>query len=196
MPATFSALSQKRSSDGFLASHGSPQHQSGDDLRSGFHAQQAHRLSTELIFLDRPKKGAPVIIRAALSGNPSPCPICSPISTRHNSPPSRCRAACPDPCRCRQRQDARPDHAHRLADLDRAGRAAGHPGGDLHQQGGEGNAVAPRGDAADQHARHVDRHLSRSLQPPPARALTARPGCRRSSRFSMRPTSWRRSSAC
>jgi DNA helicase II / ATP-dependent DNA helicase PcrA len=41
----------------------------------------------------------------------------------------------------------------------------GRPGGDLHQQGGQGNARAPVGDAADQHPRHVDRHLPRPVQP-------------------------------
>jgi hypothetical protein len=79
-------------------------------------------------------------------------------------------AARPDPCRRRQRQDAGADDPHRLADLDRTGRSAGGPGGDFHQQGGQGNAGPPGGAAADQYPRHVDRHLSRPVQPLPARA--------------------------
>jgi superfamily I DNA/RNA helicase len=44
-------------------------------------------------------------------------------------------------------------------------------------------------------ARHVDRHLPRPVQPLPARALQARPTCRRASRSWTRRTSCRRSSA-
>jgi EAL domain-containing protein (putative c-di-GMP-specific phosphodiesterase class I) len=57
---------------------------------------------------------------------------------------------------------------------DRPGVARRRAGGDLHQQGRQGDADAPGGDAADRRARHVDRHLPRPVQPLPARALEAR----------------------
>src|SRR6185437_1105611 len=50
-----------------------------------------------------------------------------------------------DPRRRRQRQDARPDDAHRVAARHRAGESAVDPGGDVHQQGRPGNDVAPFG---------------------------------------------------
>ena len=116
-----------------------------------------------------------------------------PRATRRRHAAGRAGA---DPGRRRLGQDPRADHAHRLADPDRPGVARRRAGRDLHQQGGEGDADAPRRDAADQRARHVDRHLPRPVQPLPARALEARRRCRRASRSSIRRTSCRRSSAC
>ena len=122
---------------------------------------------------------------------------CCAASIPSSSPPSRCRRGRADPRRRRLRQDARADHPHRLADPDRPGLARRHPGGDLHQQGGEGDADAAVGDAAGQHARHVDRHLPRPVQPLAARALPRRRRCRR--RFQILDTQDQlvgRSSAC
>ncbi len=82
-------------------------------------------------------------------------------------------AAGADPGRRRLGQDAGADHAHRLA----ARAPARHAGADLrrdvHEQGGQGDAGPAVGDAADQRARHVDRHLPRPGQPLPARPLEA-----------------------
>ena len=79
-----------------------------------------------------------------------------------------------DSCRRRLRQDARADDAHRLADPDRTGRAERHPGRDVYEQGGEGNAGAAVVNDADQYARHVDRHVPWLVQSPVARALPRR----------------------
>jgi len=70
-------------------------------------------------------------------------------------------------------QDASPDYAHRLAALAGTGDAGADLRRDLHQQGRQGNADAPVGDAAGERARHVDRHLPRPGQPAVARALEA-----------------------
>jgi DNA helicase-2/ATP-dependent DNA helicase PcrA len=78
-----------------------------------------------------------------------------------------------DPGRRRLRQDARPHHAHRVAAADRSGVAGRRDGGHLHQQGVPRRCWRGSGHAADQRARHVDRHLPRPVQPLPARALEA-----------------------
>jgi diguanylate cyclase (GGDEF)-like protein/PAS domain S-box-containing protein len=70
-------------------------------------------------------------------------------------------------------QDAGADHAHRVAAADRAREPGAGAGRDLHQQGRQGDAGAPRGHAAGERARHVDRHVSWAVQPLPARALEA-----------------------
>jgi len=82
-------------------------------------------------------------------------------------------AALADPRRRGLGQDAGADHAHRLAAADRAHQPGAGPRGDLHQQGRQGDARPPAGDAAGERARHVDRHLPRPVQPLPARALEA-----------------------
>ena len=84
-------------------------------------------------------------------------------------------AAGADPRRRRLGQDAGADHAHRLAALAGAGLAGADLRRDLHEQGRQGDAHAPGGDAAGERARHVDRHLPRPGQPAAARALEA--GC-------------------
>jgi hypothetical protein len=109
-----------------------------------------------------------------------------------------------DPGRRRLGQDAGADHAHRLAA--RAGRRRPRrgDGGDLHQQGGQGDADAPGRHAALQRARHVGRHLPWPVPSLPAQPLEgSRPaaglpdprrqrlGCRPSS-ASSRPCSWTR----
>ena len=78
-----------------------------------------------------------------------------------------------DPGRGGLGQDARADDTHRVAAADRAHEPGAVAGSDLHQQGRQGDARAPRGDAAGERARDVDRHLSRPVQPLPARALEA-----------------------
>ena len=93
-----------------------------------------------------------------------------PGTARRGDAASRARA---DPGRRRLRQDPGADHPHRLAAADRPGLARRPDGGDLHEQGRQGDAHAPVGDAALQRARHVDRHLPRPVQPLPARALEA-----------------------
>jgi len=81
-----------------------------------------------------------------------------------------------DPGRRRLGQDPRADDAHRVAAADRAHEPGTDPGRDVHQQGGQGDARPPPGDAAGERARHVDRHLPRPVQPLPARPLeTGRP---------------------
>ena len=74
------------------------------------------------------------------------------------------------PRRRGQRQDPRAHHAHRLADQVRPRHARRRAGGDLHQQGGARNDDAAHGDAADEPARPVDRHLPRPRKSPAARA--------------------------
>jgi diguanylate cyclase (GGDEF)-like protein len=71
-------------------------------------------------------------------------------------------------------QDARADDAHRVAAADGPDEPCAGAGGDVHQQGRQGNAGALGGHAAGERARHVDRHLPRPVQPVPARALEAR----------------------
>ena len=88
-------------------------------------------------------------------------------------------AAGADPRRRGLGQDTRADDAHRLAAADRTHEPGAGARRDLHQQGGQGNAGAARGDVAGERARHVDRHLPRPVQPLPARALEAgRPAAR------------------
>jgi hypothetical protein len=81
--------------------------------------------------------------------------------------------ACPDIGWGRFGQNPRAHHPHRLASADRPGLARWCAGGDLHQQGGQRNAHPPGRHAAGQRPRHVDRHLSRPVQPLPARAPQA-----------------------
>src|SRR6266851_4938638 len=75
------------------------------------------------------------------------------------------------PRRRRQRQDARSDDADRMVARDRAGEPAVGAGGDFHQQGGQGDEHPALGADTDEHPRHVDWHLSRTVQPTAARAL-------------------------
>jgi PAS domain S-box-containing protein len=82
-------------------------------------------------------------------------------------------AAGADPGRSGFGQDARAHHADRLAAGTRPRLAGAGVRGDLHEQGRQGDADAPVGDAADQRARDVDRHLPRPGQPLLARALEA-----------------------
>ena len=60
-----------------------------------------------------------------------------------------------------------------MAAADRSSVAGRYSGCDLYQQGGQGNGHAAHDHAADQRARHVDRHLPRAVQPAAARALEA-----------------------
>ncbi len=92
-------------------------------------------------------------------------------AARRGGAAARARA---DPGRRRLRQDARADHAHRLAAGTPRSVAGRHPRGHVHEQGRQGDADAARRAAADQPARHVDRHVSRAVQSLPARALQGR----------------------
>ena len=83
-------------------------------------------------------------------------------------------AAGADPGRRRLRQDPGADDAHCLAAFEPPGEPRPGVRRDLHEQGRQGDARPPVGDAADPRAGHVDRHLPRPGQPLPARALEAR----------------------
>ncbi len=87
--------------------------------------------------------------------------------------PGRGRAAGPPtgPRRRRLGQDPRAGAPDRLADPGRARLALQHPVGDLHQQGGGGDAPPHRAVARDQSGGHVGRHLPRPRPSPAARAL-------------------------
>ena len=94
-----------------------------------------------------------------------------PGAARCSDPAQRTRA---DPGRCRLGQDPCADDPYRLAAADRPGVTRRCTGGDLHQQGGQGNDDAPLQHVAGERARHVDRHLPWPVQPVPARPLQAR----------------------
>src|SRR5260363_279502 len=96
------------------------------------------------------------------------------IHNRRKSGTARCRYPAgrirADSRRRGQRQNARADHAHRLAASIATHPSSGNPGGDFHEQGGARNDDAPDRFAADSPARHVDWNLSWPVQPDAARA--------------------------
>ena len=64
-----------------------------------------------------------------------------------------------------QRQNARADHAHRMAVANRSGKRTQHYGGNVYQQSCQRNANPARRDDSHQRPRHVARHVPRSLPP-------------------------------
>ena len=93
-------------------------------------------------------------------------------ATRRRHAAARVRA---DPRRRRQRQDARADHAHRVADRDRPGVARWRSSAvTFTNKAAQEMLTRLSAHAADQHARHVDRHVPRPVQPHAARALPRR----------------------
>jgi EAL domain-containing protein (putative c-di-GMP-specific phosphodiesterase class I)/GGDEF domain-containing protein len=119
-----------------------------------------------------PERG-PGDVVAARDRRPAAAPAAGPEprAARGGDAAGRTAAVGADPRRRGLGQDARADHPHRLAAADRAHQPGPGAGRDLHQQGGQGDARPPVGDAAGERAGHVDRHVPRPVQPLPARPL-------------------------
>ena len=86
-----------------------------------------------------------------------------PLLAQSHTARSRHVAAsiCLDPCRRRLGQDARADHAHGVADSNRAGVTRIDFGGDVHEQSGEGDDHALVLLDSSQHAAYVGWDVSR-----------------------------------
>ena len=82
-----------------------------------------------------------------------------------------------------QRQNARADHAHRMAVANRSGKRTQHYGGNVYQQSCQRDANPTRRDDSHQRPRHVARHVPRLVPP----LSTAAPPRRRFALFLSNP---------
>ena len=128
----------------------------GIDARDVGHGRAPGRRAATIIASGASHAASPIIAprRARCRASPARSARSSPATgfhvlaaTRKSQPGTARRGHAAarvgaDPRRRRQRQDARAHDAHRVAARDRAGDAAVGAGGDLHQQGGQGNADA------------------------------------------------------